>query len=142
MSSFVSVFAISPSLLLIGFKACYIMCFCRAFVFFSSPIAKELVLEIKKDTLVLPRIGALREVKFCFCFLNIYELYFRMNICRKQFHILLIVIFSFHCAWQMNLEYFAIDSQVCGMWLYFIYLAFYSYIFAHMNEITFFPFIS
>lgn len=44
----------------------------KAFVFFSSPIAKELVLEIKKDTLVLPRIGALRE---------------------------------------MNLEYFAIDSQ-------------------------------
>ncbi|KAL5072867.1 hypothetical protein RYX36_011851 [Vicia faba] len=44
----------------------------KAFVFFSSPIARELVLEIKKDTLVLPRIGALRE---------------------------------------MNLEYFAIDSQ-------------------------------
>lgn len=103
-----------------------IFCFCRAFVFFSSPIAKELVLEIKKDTLVLPRIGALREVKFCFCFLNIYELYFKLNIRRKQFHMLLIVIFSFHCAWQMNLEYFAIDSQVCGMWLYFIYLAFHS----------------
>ncbi|XP_058763931.1 SNARE-interacting protein KEULE-like isoform X1 [Vicia villosa] len=83
----------------------------KAFVFFSSPIAKELVLEIKKDTLVLPRIGALREVKFCFCFLNIYELYFKLNIRRKQFHMLLIVIFSFHCAWQMNLEYFAIDSQ-------------------------------
>lgn len=44
----------------------------KAFVFFSSPIARELVMEIKKDTLVLPRIGALRE---------------------------------------MNLEYFAIDSQ-------------------------------
>ncbi|PNY04212.1 SNARE-interacting protein KEULE [Trifolium pratense] len=44
----------------------------KAFVFFSSPIAKELVMEIKKDTLVLPRIGALRE---------------------------------------MNLEYFAIDTQ-------------------------------
>ncbi|GAU46673.1 hypothetical protein TSUD_184610 [Trifolium subterraneum] len=44
----------------------------KAFVFFSSPIAKELVTEIKKDTQVLPRIGALRE---------------------------------------MNLEYFAIDSQ-------------------------------
>ena len=44
----------------------------KAFVFFSSPIAKELVMEIKKDALVLPRIGALRE---------------------------------------MNLEYFAIDSQ-------------------------------
>jgi syntaxin-binding protein 1 len=67
----ISIFAISSLLQLIGFQACYILCSCRAFVFFSSPIARELVLEIKKDTLVLPRIGALREVKFCFCFLNI-----------------------------------------------------------------------
>nr|GMD98758.1 SNARE-interacting protein KEULE isoform X2 [Ipomoea batatas] len=44
----------------------------KAFVFFSSPIAKELVDHIKKDTTVLSRIGGLRE---------------------------------------MNLEYFAIDSQ-------------------------------
>ncbi|KAK9270270.1 hypothetical protein L1049_025847 [Liquidambar formosana] len=44
----------------------------KAFVFFSSPISKELVAHIKKDASVLPRIGALRE---------------------------------------MNLEYFAIDSQ-------------------------------
>ncbi|XP_054825286.1 SNARE-interacting protein KEULE-like [Prosopis cineraria] len=44
----------------------------KAFVFFSSPVSKELVQDIKKDTKVLPRIGALRE---------------------------------------MNLEYFAIDSQ-------------------------------
>lgn len=44
----------------------------KAFVFFSSPISKELVNYIKKDTTVLTRIGALRE---------------------------------------MNLEYFAIDSQ-------------------------------
>ncbi|KAF3448419.1 hypothetical protein FNV43_RR09132 [Rhamnella rubrinervis] len=44
----------------------------KAFVFFSSPISKELVGHIKKDPTVLPRIGALRE---------------------------------------MNLEYFAIDSQ-------------------------------
>ncbi|KAF8413042.1 hypothetical protein HHK36_001016 [Tetracentron sinense] len=44
----------------------------KAFVFFSSPIPKELVNQIKNDTSVLPRIGALRE---------------------------------------MNLEYFAIDSQ-------------------------------
>ncbi|KAI9082770.1 hypothetical protein K1719_035344 [Acacia pycnantha] len=44
----------------------------KAFVFFSSPISKELVMNIKKDTMVLPRISALRE---------------------------------------MNLEYFAIDSQ-------------------------------
>ncbi|XP_047158297.1 SNARE-interacting protein KEULE-like [Vigna umbellata] len=47
----------------------------KAFVFFSSPIARELVMEIKKDAQVLPRIGALRE---------------------------------------MNLEYFTIDTQVCG----------------------------
>nr|GMD75007.1 transport Sec1a [Ipomoea batatas] len=44
----------------------------KAFVFFSSPISKELVNHIKRDTSVLSRIGALRE---------------------------------------MNLEYFAIDSQ-------------------------------
>ncbi|XP_021901873.1 SNARE-interacting protein KEULE-like isoform X2 [Carica papaya] len=44
----------------------------KAFVFFSSPISKELVMHIKRDTTVLPRISALRE---------------------------------------MNLEYFAIDSQ-------------------------------
>ncbi|XP_048319733.1 SNARE-interacting protein KEULE [Ziziphus jujuba] len=44
----------------------------KAFVFFSSPISKDLVGLIKKDSTVLPRIGALRE---------------------------------------MNLEYFAIDSQ-------------------------------
>ncbi|KHN04763.1 SNARE-interacting protein KEULE [Glycine soja] len=34
----------------------------KAFVFFSSPIARELVMEIKKDAQVLPRIGALREM--------------------------------------------------------------------------------
>ncbi|KAJ4952408.1 hypothetical protein NE237_029240 [Protea cynaroides] len=44
----------------------------KAFVFFSSPVSKDLVNHIKCDTSVLPRIGALRE---------------------------------------MNLEYFAIDSQ-------------------------------
>ncbi|KAF9624022.1 hypothetical protein IFM89_007720 [Coptis chinensis] len=44
----------------------------KAYIFFSSPIPKELVGLIKNDTSVLPRIGALRE---------------------------------------MNLEYFAIDSQ-------------------------------
>ncbi|WJX60408.1 hypothetical protein P8452_45619 [Trifolium repens] len=44
----------------------------KAFVFFSSPISRELVVDIKKDPRVLPRLGALRE---------------------------------------MNLEYFAIDSQ-------------------------------
>ncbi|CAA7400736.1 unnamed protein product [Spirodela intermedia] len=44
----------------------------KAFIFFSSPISKDLVAQIKSDTSVLPRIGALSE---------------------------------------MNLEYFAIDSQ-------------------------------
>ncbi|CAL5022176.1 unnamed protein product [Urochloa decumbens] len=44
----------------------------KAYVFFSSPVHKELVAQIKKDSSVLPRIGALSE---------------------------------------MNLEYFAIDSQ-------------------------------
>ncbi|WOL04332.1 SNARE-interacting protein KEULE isoform X1 [Canna indica] len=44
----------------------------KAYIFFSSPINKELLMRIKKDTSVLPRIGALSE---------------------------------------MNLEYFAIDSQ-------------------------------
>ncbi|KAL6640269.1 hypothetical protein ACP70R_022118 [Stipagrostis hirtigluma subsp. patula] len=44
----------------------------KAYVFFSSPIQRELVAQIKKDSSVLPRIGALSE---------------------------------------MNLEYFAIDSQ-------------------------------
>ncbi|PRQ57634.1 putative sec1-like protein [Rosa chinensis] len=34
----------------------------RAFIFFSSPIPKELVNHIKSDTSVLPRIGALREM--------------------------------------------------------------------------------
>ncbi|KAL6125979.1 hypothetical protein ACLB2K_074030 [Fragaria x ananassa] len=34
----------------------------KAFVFFSSPIPKELINHIKKDTSVLPRIGALREM--------------------------------------------------------------------------------
>ncbi|XWS49815.1 hypothetical protein CRYUN_Cryun12cG0035300 [Craigia yunnanensis] len=44
----------------------------KAFVYFSSPISRELVAHIKKDSTILPRIGALSE---------------------------------------MNLEYFAIDSQ-------------------------------
>ncbi|XP_022739040.1 SNARE-interacting protein KEULE-like isoform X4 [Durio zibethinus] len=33
----------------------------KAFVYFSSPISRELVAHIKKDSSVLPRIGALRE---------------------------------------------------------------------------------
>ncbi|KAL8109664.1 hypothetical protein AgCh_025681, partial [Apium graveolens] len=34
----------------------------KAFVFFSSPISRELINYIKKDSTVLPRIGALREM--------------------------------------------------------------------------------
>lgn len=34
----------------------------KAFVFFSSPVARELVSHIKKDSTVLPRIGALSEM--------------------------------------------------------------------------------
>lgn len=34
----------------------------RAYVFFSSPIPKELVAHIKCDSSVIPRIGALSEV--------------------------------------------------------------------------------
>ncbi|XVF51634.1 hypothetical protein PTKIN_Ptkin04bG0200100 [Pterospermum kingtungense] len=34
----------------------------KAFVYFSSPISRELVAHIKKDTSVLPRIGALSEM--------------------------------------------------------------------------------
>ncbi|XP_044505019.1 SNARE-interacting protein KEULE-like isoform X13 [Mangifera indica] len=34
----------------------------RAFVFFSSPISRELVTHIKKDTRVITRLGALREM--------------------------------------------------------------------------------
>lgn len=38
------------------------MLHCRAYVFFSSPIPKELVAHIKCDSSVIPRIGALSEV--------------------------------------------------------------------------------
>ncbi|KAG4135058.1 hypothetical protein ERO13_D08G192900v2 [Gossypium hirsutum] len=38
----------------------------KAFVYFSSPISRELVAHIKKDSTVLPRIGALSEVRVFF----------------------------------------------------------------------------
>lgn len=44
----------------------------RAFVFFSSPIAKELVDHIKKDTTVLSRIGGLREVTVSYLFIYLF----------------------------------------------------------------------
>ena len=37
--------------------------FYRAFIFFSSSVSKDLVAQIKRDASVLPRIGALSEVK-------------------------------------------------------------------------------
>lgn len=40
-------------------------------MFFSSPIQKELVAQIKKDSSVLPRIGALSEVTLTLLFLSI-----------------------------------------------------------------------
>ena len=43
---------------------------CRAFVFFSSPIPKELVSHIKKDGTVLTRISSLREVSLELLFLD------------------------------------------------------------------------
>jgi hypothetical protein len=44
----------------------FLVCIWRAFVFFSSPISRELVSHIKKDSSVLTRIGALREVRVSF----------------------------------------------------------------------------
>ncbi|XVE57753.1 hypothetical protein DITRI_Ditri04bG0115000 [Diplodiscus trichospermus] len=38
----------------------------KAFIYFSSPISRELVAHIKKDSSVLTRIGALSEVRFLF----------------------------------------------------------------------------
>lgn len=48
----------------------------RAFVYFSSPISRELVAQIKKDSTVLPRIGALSEVRLFF--------FFRLPVCLEQ----------------------------------------------------------
>jgi hypothetical protein len=56
---------------------------CRAYVFFSSPVHKELVAQIKKDSSVLPRIGALSEVTWLswpFCFQVFYRLSCRLFI--------------------------------------------------------------
>lgn len=52
------------------------LCISRAFVFFSSPVNKDLVALIKRDSSVLPRIGALSEVKNYYCskFFNLLEI--------------------------------------------------------------------
>lgn len=77
----------------------------RAYIFFSSPIPKELVNHIKCDTSVLPRIGALREVRICF---NLLSSIYKQVIIFKLF----LTEIIFWCNLQMNLEYFPIDSQV------------------------------
>lgn len=72
-------------------------------MFFSSPVHKELVAQIKKDSSVLPRIAALSEVTWLpFLF------YLSMLDCCDGYSLYLVPLFIF----QMNLEYFAIDSQV------------------------------
>ena len=43
----------------------------RAYIFFSSPIPKELVSYIKNDNSVIPRIGALREVGYFTMYLSL-----------------------------------------------------------------------
>lgn len=97
----------------------------RAFVFFSSPMPKELVAYIKKDTSVLPRIGALSEVHhllflncsalmISFCMHGISDLFLTELIDYPKFCTFLDIYWLFYhnkCL-QMNLEYFAIDSQV------------------------------
>ena len=70
----------------------------RAFVFFSTPVPKQLVNHIKGDMSVVPRIGALREVRVIS-----FGLYTR-NLNVKNLWP--------SCNVQMNLEFFPVDSQV------------------------------
>ncbi|KAE9463069.1 hypothetical protein C3L33_05023, partial [Rhododendron williamsianum] len=79
----------------------------KAFVYFSSPIPKELVSRIKNDTSVLPRIGALREVEIVlfFPFNKSGKWIFFLNFCSTCD-----VLLSLDNM-QMNLEYFSMDSQ-------------------------------
>jgi len=86
--------------LLIGFQSYFILGSCRAFVFFSSPIARELVMEIKKDAQVLPRIGALREVSVFLFFLVldgnwIFPQKFKFSYCHS--------VTSFQCRWTWSI---------------------------------------
>lgn len=89
------------------------ICGIRAFVFFSSPVTRELVSHIKKDGSVLSRIGALREVTLTIYFLFFFPLHFVLQALYHRFRFW--SLFSYRI-WnlQMNLEYFAIDSQVCN----------------------------
>ncbi|KAH0452184.1 hypothetical protein IEQ34_019483 [Dendrobium chrysotoxum] len=89
----------------------------RAFVFFSSPISKELVNHIKSDASVRPRISALSEVKIIHSHLMLYGYFFAFLLVRMVGFfagngLLFVLKFCFFDEQlQMNLEYFAIDSQ-------------------------------
>jgi len=107
--------------------------FARAYVFFSSPINRNLLQQIKGDQSVLSRVGALREVSRLapegFLLFGLVDLHFDI---RFSFHVQAFdsmpwypgTCCSFtaaHCdervhQMQMNLEYLAIDTQVfpCG----------------------------
>lgn len=81
---------------------------CRAYVFFSTPVAKELINHIKCDVSVLPRIGALREV-----FLIFYAVISMLYLFYRYSNSIIITNWSFFFSnLQMNLEYFPIESQV------------------------------
>ncbi|XP_047320829.1 protein transport Sec1a-like [Impatiens glandulifera] len=84
----------------------------KAFIYFCSPIPKDLLGRIKNDTSIVPRIGALREVTIIICFtlkFILFQFFFPL------FTIVPVVIelqYKFITLWmQMNLEYFSMDSQ-------------------------------
>ncbi|XP_018629069.1 protein transport Sec1a isoform X1 [Nicotiana tomentosiformis] len=83
----------------------------KAYVYFSSPIPKDLVARIKNDTSVIPRIGALGEVIImCFClqYCVHHEIDIFTSLTESSYSFFFFFIF---CTMQMNLEYFPIDSQ-------------------------------
>ena len=65
---------------------------CRAFIYFSYPAPKDLVSRLKSDMSVLPRIGALREVRSSYYFLILIHIFFS-EIWSKRW---------FHCRWIWN----------------------------------------
>lgn len=84
---------------------------CRAFIYFSYPAPKDLVSRLKSDMSVLPRIGALREVRSSY-----YSSYFNPYFIFYFFWNMIQSLISL----QMNLEYFPIESQVHAI-LSFLY---------------------